>query len=297
MDDQLKIFVAVANNHSFNKAANQLFISAPAVIKQINALENSIKVQLFNRTHNGVFLTKAGESFYQDATKLIAAYDQSINRAQDLSSEKQTLKIGAGPLATGTGTTNLWLEIGRKNPNLVFQFIPCSCSLGSFNEFLASINKDFDLVSSIYDLNLLKKYNLEATELDITPLKISVPIQNPLAKKEKLAISDLENQTVALPIKGEFTSFDHARDLLSKNAKIRIQNISGFDMNVLNSCVKNDWLLCSADDWQTAHPMLKAKNVDWDCSVPFGLVYGKKHNAAVSEVLNYVMCKRNNGEA
>ena len=81
MDDQLKIFVAVANNHSFNKAANQLFISAPAVIKQINALENSIKVQLFNRTHNGVFLTKAGESFYQDATKLIAAYDQSINRA------------------------------------------------------------------------------------------------------------------------------------------------------------------------------------------------------------------------
>lgn len=81
MDDQLKTFIAVADNHSFNKAARQLFISAPAVIKQINALEKNIKVTLFNRTHSGVTLTKAGKSFYQDTIKLLDAYNQSINRA------------------------------------------------------------------------------------------------------------------------------------------------------------------------------------------------------------------------
>lgn len=288
MDDQLKTFIAVADNKSFNKAANQLFISAPAVIKQINSLENTIKVKLFKRTHSGVSLTKAGQSFYQDATKLVAAYKQSINRAQDVSERKLSLKIGAGPLATGAGTKNLWLEIGKKKPNLSFQFIPCSCSLGNFNEFLAGINKNFDLVSSVYDQNLLKEYHLSATQLDLTPLRISVPIQNPLAQKKKLTIEDLSGQTVALPPKGKFQSFDKARKILSHNPKIKIQNINGFDMPILNSCVKNNYLLCSAEDWQTAHPMLIAKSVDWNCSVPFGLVYGKKHNQAVSEVIKYL---------
>ena len=58
MDDQLKTFIAVADNHSFNKAASQLFISAPAVIKQINTQEKNIKVTLFNRTHNWVKIKK-----------------------------------------------------------------------------------------------------------------------------------------------------------------------------------------------------------------------------------------------
>lgn len=48
MNDQLTTFISVAKNKSFNKAANQLFISAPAVIKQINALEKNIHVTLFN---------------------------------------------------------------------------------------------------------------------------------------------------------------------------------------------------------------------------------------------------------
>lgn len=288
MNDQLSTFIAVADSHSFNQAANQLFISAPAVVKQINALENTIHVKLFKRTHAGVSLTPAGKSFYQDAIKLVTAYHQSVNRAQDLSSSRQTLKIGTGPLATGTSTANLWLEIGKSLPNLVFQFIPCSCSLGSFNEFLAGINHEFDLVSSVYDVNLLAKYNLSATELDVTPLKISVPIQNPLAKKKSLTLTNLSNQTVALAAKGEFACFDQARSVLSQNPQIGLQEIPGFDLKVLNSCVNNNWLLCSAEDWQTAHPLLAAKTVDWNCTAPFGLVYGKQHSQSVTEVLDYL---------
>ena len=288
MNDQLTTFISVAENKSFNKAANQLFISAPAVIKQINTLEKNIHVTLFNRTHSGVSLTLAGKSFYQDAKKLVAAYNQSINHAQDLADEKQTLKIGVGPLATGVGTNNLWLEISQKYPHITFQFIPCSCALGSFNEFLAGINKAFDLVSSVYDTNLLQAYNFEATELDITPLKISVPVQNALSNNECLTLNDLKGQTIALTPRGEFNCFDQVRDALEKESAIKIQDIDGFDMPVLNSCVENNWLLCSAEDWQTAHPMLKAKAVDWDYTAPFGLVYGKKHHQVVDQIIDFV---------
>ncbi|GHV97818.1 hypothetical protein lacNasYZ03_14400 [Lactobacillus nasalidis] len=286
MNDQLKTFIAVADNQSFNKAANELYLSAPAVIKQVNHLEDSIKVKLFDRNHNGVTLTEAGRSFYKDAVRLLSAYDQSIDRARNATGKKMSIKIGAGPLATGTATTNLWVEVGKRLPQLRFQFIPCSCSLGNFNEFLAGIGKDFDLVSSVYDENLLNEYDIQALQLDITPLRLSVPVNNPLAKKDELTLRDLDKQKIALPAKGKFRCFDQARDFLKQNSKIDLQEIPGFDMNVLNQCVSNDWLLCSAEDWQTAHPFLKAKKVAWNCTVPFGIVYSKKPSATVIEVID-----------
>ncbi|MCH3990078.1 MAG: LysR family transcriptional regulator [Lactobacillus sp.] len=286
MNDQLTTFIAVADNHSFSQAANQLFLSVPAVMKQINALEDRIKVQLFQRTHSGVSLTPAGKSFYADATKLVAAYQASILHAQDLSAQTQTLKIGAGPLAAGNSVSNLWLELAQAKPQLSLQFIPCSCSLGSFNEFLAGINHEFDLVASIYDKNLLTQYNLAATQLYLTPLRISVPIQNPLSSKPELSLQDLADQTVALPAQGKFSCFDKARAWLSQQANIQLHEIAGFDLAALNNCVKHNWLLCSAEDWQTAHPLLKSKTVAWNCTAPFGLIYG--HPAVVDEVLAYI---------
>lgn len=148
--------------------------------------------------------------------------------------EKQTIKIGAGPLATGSETNNIWIEIGKKNPDLAFQFIPCACSLGDFNEFLGGIGNVFDVVSSIYDENLLREYNLQALELDITPLKLSVPITHPLIKNDHLSLSDLNNQTIVLPQKGKFACFDQAREFLYQNSTITIQDVPGLNMNVFN---------------------------------------------------------------
>lgn len=64
---QLETFIRVADAGSFNKAAEELFISPPAVIKQINLLEAQLGLTLFVRTHRGLKLTEAGKSLYQDA--------------------------------------------------------------------------------------------------------------------------------------------------------------------------------------------------------------------------------------
>ena len=64
---QLDTFIKVADAGSFNKAAEDSFITPTAVIKQINLLERSLDVKLFERTHRGLKLTKAGQSLYQDA--------------------------------------------------------------------------------------------------------------------------------------------------------------------------------------------------------------------------------------
>lgn len=64
---QLDTFLCVVEAGSFSKAAEQLYISAPAVIKQINSLEASLGMKLFDRTHRGLVVTEAGQSIYNDA--------------------------------------------------------------------------------------------------------------------------------------------------------------------------------------------------------------------------------------
>ena len=68
---QLETFLCVAESGSFNKAAEKLYISPPAVIKQINLLEESLGLQLFVRSHRGLQMTKAGQSLLQDARYII----------------------------------------------------------------------------------------------------------------------------------------------------------------------------------------------------------------------------------
>ena len=56
----LTVFVCAADCGSFNKAAEKLYLSAPSVMKQVNALEKQLDMKLFHRTNQGLHLTPAG---------------------------------------------------------------------------------------------------------------------------------------------------------------------------------------------------------------------------------------------
>ena len=75
---QLETFLRVADAGSFSKAAEESDITPAAVMKQINLLEASLSVKLFERTHRGLHLTKAGKSLYQDAKYKIPSQGQKM---------------------------------------------------------------------------------------------------------------------------------------------------------------------------------------------------------------------------
>ena len=60
---QLETFIRVADAGSFNKAAEEAYITPTAVIKQINLLEASLDVKLFDRTHRGADFDKGRKVF------------------------------------------------------------------------------------------------------------------------------------------------------------------------------------------------------------------------------------------
>ena len=96
---QIETFIKVADAGSFNKAAEKLYITPTAVIKQINLLEKALEVVLFERTHRGLVLTKAGKSLYQDAKYIIRYCKDSVIRAQNAMNEGENIiRIGSSPM-------------------------------------------------------------------------------------------------------------------------------------------------------------------------------------------------------
>jgi LysR family transcriptional regulator, transcriptional activator of the cysJI operon len=58
---RLKVFRAVAENMSFRKAGEKLYLSQPAVTQQIKALEEELGTTVFERSASGVTLSAAGK--------------------------------------------------------------------------------------------------------------------------------------------------------------------------------------------------------------------------------------------
>lgn len=98
---QLRYFVAVADRLHFTAAAEELFVSQPALSKQIRALENLVKVTLFDRDHRSVRLTPAGQVLLPHARAALAAWDAAQrDLARLLADQGRTLVVG---MSTGVG--------------------------------------------------------------------------------------------------------------------------------------------------------------------------------------------------
>ncbi len=97
----LRYFVAVAEQLHFGRAAEALYLSQPALSKQIRALENQLRVRLFDRDRRAVRLTTAGAALLPSARAVLAAWELAEGElAGAAASAEATLVIG---ISTGLG--------------------------------------------------------------------------------------------------------------------------------------------------------------------------------------------------
>jgi DNA-binding transcriptional LysR family regulator len=71
----LRYFVAVATHGNFTRAAEVLFISQPALSKQIRSLERQLRATLFDRHHRDLRLTRAGRELVPRAEQIVEAWE------------------------------------------------------------------------------------------------------------------------------------------------------------------------------------------------------------------------------
>ena len=73
----LRYFVAVATHGNFTRAAEALFISQPALSKQVRSLERQLRVTLFDRGHRDLRLTRTGRELMPRAEKIVDDWEQA----------------------------------------------------------------------------------------------------------------------------------------------------------------------------------------------------------------------------
>jgi DNA-binding transcriptional LysR family regulator len=98
-DRRLQVFFTVAKLLSFTKAADQLYMTQPAVTFQVKQLEEHFDTRLFERAHGKISLTPAGELAYSYAERILDLYAEMDGRIAEL-----TGQVG-GPLLIGASTT------------------------------------------------------------------------------------------------------------------------------------------------------------------------------------------------
>ena len=98
-DFRLKTFFSVANNLSFTKASQELFISQPAITRQIAKLESEYEVKFFERLGRKLKLTAAGEIFFEKTSKILKDYED-LDYTMHLLTKDQVGKLRLGASTT-----------------------------------------------------------------------------------------------------------------------------------------------------------------------------------------------------
>lgn len=178
---QLETFLCVTECGSFNKAAEKLYISSPAVIKQINLLEENLNLQLFVRTHRGLQITEAGKSLAQDAKYIIQYCKDSVTRAKNaMQEDEEIIRIGTSPMTPAQVLVDLWPELQEGCPGVKFQLVPFDNTPENALEILANLGKNIDVVAGIFDETMLNLHQCAGLEISKEPICCAVSIHHEL---------------------------------------------------------------------------------------------------------------------
>jgi DNA-binding transcriptional LysR family regulator len=111
----LRYFVAIAEERSFTRAAERLWVAQPGLSTQMRRLEAELGARLFKRHTRGVDLTPAGELFLERARVALAAADEAGATGRDLESGAVgAIRLGLATAARWRGTSSLLERFARE---------------------------------------------------------------------------------------------------------------------------------------------------------------------------------------
>jgi DNA-binding transcriptional LysR family regulator len=113
----LRYFAAVAAEGNLTRAAERLFVSQPALTKQIRQLETQLGVQLFTRSRAGMALTAAGTALAGAVPAVLAGWDQALRETRAAaSSAGRVLRVGFISSAANEATQQIIAAFARCRP-------------------------------------------------------------------------------------------------------------------------------------------------------------------------------------
>ncbi|WP_335940714.1 LysR family transcriptional regulator [Streptomyces sp. PTD5-9] len=191
----LRYFLAVAEEGTLTRAAERLYVSQPALTKQVRRLENELGVRLFTRSRTGMALTEAGRALAAGVPEVLASWERALRDTRRAAGRAaRVLRVGSLAGGANEATPRIVAEFARRRPGwrVEMRQAPWSDPTGG----LAAGSVDAGLLR----LPFPGRAEWRVLELFSEPRWVALPAGHPLAARAVIPFRDLWDEPfVAAP--------------------------------------------------------------------------------------------------
>lgn len=184
---QIRFFLEVAQAGSISRAAQNVYLTQPALSRQIKALETELGQCLLEREAHSVKLTPAGEVLLREGQKLLNLAEKVRDRVQQAGMETR-LKLGYAPSLSNNLLPPAIEAFTARHPKVQIELHDLSSQ-----EILKGLDEG-SLDLGITVLPWQETRTLQWTKLFETPLLLAISKNHPLASKQRATLDDLADQ-------------------------------------------------------------------------------------------------------
>jgi DNA-binding transcriptional LysR family regulator len=184
---QLRYFVAVAEAGNISRAAKKIFLTQPALSRQIKALEDEIGQRLLERQAHSIRLTPAGETLLLEARGLLQHSDQVVERVR-AADRGVRLRVGYAP-SLAAGMLSVAVEnFTQAHPNARVELFDLSTK-----EMLTGLEADkLDVVLTVGQQRETR--GLQWVSLLRAPWRLAVNHHHSLARRSRVAPAEIAHE-------------------------------------------------------------------------------------------------------
>ena len=275
----LRYFVAIAEERSFTRAAERLWIAQPGLSTQIRRLEAELEVRLFDRHSRGVDLTDAGELFLERARAVLDAAETARSTGPDLETGLVgSVRLGVSSEARWPHVCSLLDRYASHRPNVEVMFQEAYG--GALARDLRDGRLDAMLTPSLFGAGDFRRI-----ELGSEPWKVLVARPHRLAGLGPLHASALSGERVILTGHRDGAGYDQAiRDaLLALGAEAQL--VTGGPGPALLNAVHDGAALALTTSGMSHHQGLDARPLTPTTPLSFALFWRSDTPSAALSVL------------
>jgi len=198
----LKAFMAVVEHGSFTKAASESFVSQPSLSKSIKKLEETLRVELLNRSTRHVELTDAGSIVYKQGQKIMGSVMELHILLDDLLNiQTGAIKLGIPPLIGTLFFPDIARNFHMQYPKVRLELVERGAKM------IGTLVEDGEVDIGIVVLPTdERKFSVQPFVED--QFFVFINDSHPLALKKFIQLEDLKNETFII-FTEEFTLHDY----------------------------------------------------------------------------------------
>ena len=175
-------------------------------------------------------------------------------------------------------------------PEMKFKLITFENTPENAREILANMGKNIDVIAGIFDEIMLELRGCDGTEISKeNHFGVAVSIHHRLAKKKKLHLMIwLEKILCSCEEDGVIISDMLRDDMMKSHPEINIVDFNLYNVEAFNRCENNNEVLLAFKSWESVHPLIRIIPVEWDYTMPFGILHSKKPSIKVKRLINAI---------